>query len=154
MRFIAPALAAIALLFASAAYADPPDADTLAVELGRWEVMLGEIYEVTPQIHGSVEIGFQDGNPAHMGQRLRDAVWQFNMTRDRMCFFGVQPSLSCVRAYTPVWLRGAPDHPDLAELQRRSNSFGAVVTRYWDAICERARTGRPEDQRLQVCPME
>ena len=155
MHPFAPALAVFALIsLAPTARADTPDAGTLAIEMGRWEVMLSEIFQVTPQLHGSAETPFQDANPEHMNERLRDAVWQFNQTRDRLCFFGVEPGLSCAPAFAPDWLVAAPDQPDLAELQRRSDAFSDVMIPYWDAICERVRKGRPEAERLEVCPME
>lgn len=132
--------------------AEPPDPFDLHIEIGRYGVMLSQVESLTREREPAAEADVTD--PALLARRLREDVWDYNLTRSRLCAKGLFAEATCGPAYAPVWL--ADDAaPTLPELQARSTAVGEEVMRLWNAVCEDARTREAdEDARRYVCAIE
>ncbi|MGE3143540.1 MAG: hypothetical protein AB7L65_09480, partial [Hyphomonadaceae bacterium] len=149
-------ICAAALAFAAAAAAaETPDPFNLSIEIGRWGVMQGQIDAVAPPGQPALE---EEGapSPAALARRLRETVWELNLQRSRLCAEGRFTEIACAPAFSPPWLREAPDRSvSLSALQRRSEAVGRALMPLWGAACAdaRAEVEDEEEQRL-ICAIE
>lgn len=126
----------------------------LQIEVGRYGVMLGQVGDLTVARPG---IGEPDpAQTREIARALRETTWQYNLERSRLCAKGLFTEVSCGPAYEPVWIsEPVATEPTLAELQTRSTALGAEVMRFWNAVCDDARTREPDEQaRMLVCAIE
>lgn len=154
--FLALALAACGQQGAEKAPEAPQPVDpwALQIEVGRYDVMLSHVDNLTSERPGPNEL--QSDDPRVIARQLREVVWRYNSERSSLCGRGLFTDVACGPPYSPVWLN-EPDTvtPTLDDLQTRSTELGAVVTRFWDAVCADARTRTTnEDERQYVCAIE
>lgn len=129
-----------------------PDPATLNIEIGRYGAMLYQIDELTSERPGA---GAELSEQRDFARRLRENVWRLNLERSDLCAKGLFTEVACVPAYEPVWIsEPATAEPTLEELQTRSDALGDEVMRFWDAVCEDARSRATEADRATVCGME
>jgi hypothetical protein len=90
--------------------------------------------------------------------RSRDVEYRdrYNIERSQSCAKGLFTEITCTPAYEPVWIAEPQNaEPTLEEIQTRSDAVGVEVQRFWDAVCEDARTrATTDDERQLACPME
>jgi hypothetical protein len=154
---LALALAACGQGAQAPAPAQAPEAEdplNIQIEVGRYGVMLGHVADLTAD-----RPGVGEADPAQsreIARALRETVWRYNLERSRLCARGLFSDVACGPAYEPVWIaEPANAEPALTELQARSDALGGEVMRFWDAVCEDARTREPdEDARRMVCAIE
>lgn len=129
-----------------------PDPATLNIEIGRYSAMLYQIDELTAERPGSAS---EESEQRDFARRLRENVWRLNLERSQLCAKGLFADITCAGAYEPVWIsEPATAEPTLEELQTRSDALGDEVMRFWDAVCEDARSRASEEDRATVCGME
>ncbi|MGE0740543.1 MAG: hypothetical protein AB7O98_04310 [Hyphomonadaceae bacterium] len=131
-----------------------PDAFSLNIEIGRYGVMLGHVGDLSAQRPGAAEGDVE--SPRELARRLRETVWEYNLTRSQLCGKNLFAEITCGPAYEPVWIaEPSTTEPTLAEIQSRSEDVGAEVMRLWNAVCDDART-RVADalDRSLVCAIE
>lgn len=136
------------------AQASAPNPADLNIEIGRYGVMLDQVNTLTRDRPGSAEN--DPTQPRELGRALREAVWQYNGERSRLCAKGLFTEIACGPAYEPVWISEPSDvEPTLQEIQSRSDALGEEVMRFWNTVCEDAAS-RVEDrqERAQVCAIE
>ncbi len=133
---------------------EAPDPFTLNIEIGRYGVMLSHVHALTGDRPGSAEPEVTD--PRELARSLRETAWEYNIERSRLCARGLFMEVSCGAAFEPVWIsEPASAEPTLEELQSRSNALGEEVMRFWDVVCEDARTREPDEQaKMYVCAIE
>lgn len=126
----------------------------LSIEIGRYGVMLDQTENLSADRPGAVETGPDE--PGAMARALRETVWQYNLGRSRLCGRGLFTDVACGPVYEPVWLsEPAEATVTLEELKSRSDAVGAEVMRFWNAVCEDARTRTEDEQeRMYVCAIE
>jgi hypothetical protein len=131
-----------------------PDPATLNIEIGRYGAMLGQVTGHTEARPGSAEPEATDARD--LARRLRETVWRYNIERSQSCAKGLFTEITCTPAYEPVWIAEPQNaEPTLEEIQTRSDAVGVEVQRFWDAVCEDARTrATTDDERQLACPME
>ncbi|MBC7768501.1 MAG: hypothetical protein H7124_06920 [Phycisphaerales bacterium] len=131
-----------------------PDPFNLNIEVGRYGVMLDQIENLTEETPNAAEAEVTD--PKDLARRLRETVWAYNIERSALCGRGLYTAVTCGPSYQPVWIAEAPDSaPSLEELQTRSNALGEEVMRFWNAVCEEARTAETDEEaRMYVCAIE
>ena len=130
------------------------DPSGLQIEIGRYGAMLGQVRGLTAERPGSAEL--DPTAPREIARALRETVWEFNVDRSQLCAKGLFAEVACGPAYEPVWIsEPASAEPTLEDLQIRSTALGEEVMRFWDAVCEDART-RVEDaqEKMYVCAIE
>lgn len=126
----------------------------LQVAIGRYDVMLGQVNSLTADRPGAGPV--DDNHPRELARELRETVWQYNITRSRLCARGLFTEVACGPAYEPVWIAEPADAaPTMEEIQVRADAVGVETQRLWTAVCEDARTRETDEQeRALVCPME
>src|SRR5690606_39209697 len=135
----------------------PPDAIEpfdLSIEIGRYGVMLDQAASLTAERPGAIEIAPDE--PVAMARALRETVWEYNLTRSRLCGRGLFRDVACGPALAPVWI-SEPEGvaPTLEDLRSRADAVGAEVMSFWNAVCEDARTRVADEQeRMYVCAIE
>lgn len=153
---LAVALAACGQAGQSAGTQEPqaPDPFTLNIEIGRYDVMLSQIDNLTRERPGAAETEVTD--PRDLARRLREVVWDYNLKRSSLCARGLFTEVSCGPVLEPVWMAEPADAaPSLEELQRRANGVGDEVMRFWNTVCEDVRTRETDaEARAFVCAME
>lgn len=126
---------------------------TLQIDIGRTEAMISNVRAVTEEMPAVT-----DPDPTtlrEMARALREAVWEYNLERSRLCGRGLYTQVSCGNAYAPVWIGEAADsEPTLQILNERNEGLRAEVSRFEEAICNDARARVPENERMAICPME
>lgn len=126
---------------------------TLQIDIGRTGAMISNVRAITEEMPAA-----QENDPTalrEMARALREAVWQYNLERSRLCGNGLYTTVSCGAAYQPVWIGETPDsEPTLEILNERNEGLRAEVSRFEEAICNDARSKVPENERMSVCPME
>ncbi|MEQ1707377.1 MAG: hypothetical protein ABL864_03495 [Terricaulis sp.] len=130
------------------------DPSGLQIEVGRYGAMLGQVRDLTRERPGAAEL--DPATPREIARALRETVWEFNVDRSRICAKGLFAEIACGPAYEPVWIsEPASAEPTLEDLQIRSTALGEEVMRFWDAVCQDART-RVEDaqEKMYVCAIE
>jgi hypothetical protein len=130
------------------------EASTLQIDIGRYSYMLDQTRELTAERTGSAEL--DPTAPKELARALRETVWEYNLERSQLCARGLFTAVACGPALEPVWMsEPATAEPSLQDLQIRAQSVGDEVMRFWDAVCEDART-RTEDEeaRRLVCAIE
>jgi hypothetical protein len=131
---------------------EAPDPFDLNIEIGRYGVMLSHVQQLTRERPGSVEVEVTD--PGDLARRLRETVWEYNLERSQLCARGLFTDVACGAPYDPVWISETAT-PTLDELQSRSTSLGEEVMRFWDAVCDDARSRvEDEQERMYVCAIE
>lgn len=132
---------------------DPADPYNLNIEIGRYGAMLSQVHDHTFQRPG---VGTPEPTePAELARALRETVWEYNLESSRLCAKGLFRDVACGPAYEPSWISepiGAA--PSFEDLQARSQAVGEQVMPLWSAVCESARLGVPEEERMAICPME
>jgi hypothetical protein len=126
----------------------------LSIEIGRYGVMLDQTANLTAERPGAIETAPDE--PVAMARALRETVWQYNLTRSRLCGRGLFTDVACGPVYEPVWI-SEPETaaPTLEDLKARADAVGAEVMRFWNAVCEDARTRVTDEQeRMYVCAIE
>jgi hypothetical protein len=139
---------------APAAESQAPDPADLHIEIGRYGVMLNQVHDLTFERPGAAEA--DPVQPRELGRALREAVWEYNLERSRLCGKGLFTDVACGPAYEPVWISEPSNvEPTLVEVQSRSQALGEEVMRFWSAVCDDARS-RVQDQqeRMTVCAIE
>lgn len=131
-----------------------PDPFEMNIEIGRYGVMLSQIHSLTGDRPGAAEAEVTE--PRDLARRLRETVWEYNLERSSLCRRGLFTELACAPAYQPVWIGETADAaPTLEELQTRSRAVGDEVQRFWNAVCEDARSRETnEEARGYVCAIE
>lgn len=133
---------------------EQPDPFSLNIEIGRYGVMLSHVQQLTRERPGATEAEVTD--PRDLARRLRETAWEYNLERSRLCSRGLFTEVACGPAYEPVWMsETATATPTLEEIQSRSASLGEEIGRFWNAVCDDARS-RVEDEQEQmyVCAIE
>ena len=129
-----------------------PDPFALHIEIGRHSAMLSQVSDFSRERPGAGEPEVTD--PRELARGLREAVWEYNLARSRLCAKGLFAELACGPAYEPVWIAEPPSaEPTLEEIQSRSTALGEEVQRLWSAVCSDAAS-RSGEERMHVCPME
>jgi hypothetical protein len=129
-----------------------PDPFELNIEIGRYGVMLGHVRDLTRERPGSAVAEVTD--PGDLARRLRETVWEYNIERSQLCARGLFTEVSCGPPYDPVWISETAA-PTLEELQSRSAALGEEVMRFWDTVCDDARSRvEDEQERMYVCAIE
>jgi hypothetical protein len=123
-------------------------------EIHRYDVMLGQVESLTADRPGAGHI--DSAEPAALARSVREQVWQYNLTRSRLCSRGLFIDVSCGPPYQPVWIAEPADAvPSVEEVQTRATAFGVEARRLWDAVCADARTRETDEaDRELVCMME
>lgn len=137
-----------------AAESSAPDPADLNIEIGRFGVMLGQVRSLTEERPGAAEN--DPTQPRELSRALREAVWEYNIERSRLCAKGLFAEVACGPPYEPVWIsEPANVEPSLEQIQARSAALGEEVVRFWDAVCEDAASRiEDRDERMQVCAIE
>jgi len=132
----------------------PADPFELNIEIGRYGVMLSQIHSLTGDRPGTSEPQVTD--PRDLARRLRETVWEYNLERSSLCARGLHADVTCGPAFMPVWIGETADTtPTPEEIQTRSRAVGEEVMRFWNAVCEDARTRETDEQAKQyVCAIE
>lgn len=132
----------------------PADPFELNIEIGRYGVMLSQIHSLTGDRPGTAEPQVTD--PRDLARRLRETVWEYNLERSSLCARGLHADVACGPAFMPVWIGETADTtPTPEEIQTRSRAVGEEVMRFWNAVCEDARTRETDEQAKQyVCAIE
>lgn len=126
----------------------------LHIEIGRYGAMLGQVANLTGELPSPAET--DPAAPQSLARELRETVWEYNLTRSRLCARGLYPESSCGLAYEPTWIADpATAEPSLEELKARADAVGAEVTPFWNTVCDdiRARTADAQ-ARAYVCAIE
>ncbi len=133
---------------------EPPDAFDLNIEIGRYGVMLSQVHSLSADRPGTAETEVTD--PKDLARRLREVVWEYNLERSALCARGLFTEVACGPAFQPVWIgEGADAAPTIEDVAARSRAVGEEVMRFWNAVCEDARTRAASDEERQyVCAME
>jgi hypothetical protein len=122
------------------------------IEIGRYGVMLNQVNSLTEAAEAATEPDVTD--LANMSRELRESVWEYNLTRSRLCTKGAFVETTCGAPYEPVWIADTAA-PTLEELKTRADAVGAEVMGLWNTICEDARTRETDEQaRMYVCAIE
>ncbi len=123
-------------------------------EIHRYDVMLGQVESLTADRPGAGPV--DSSEPADLARSLREQVWQYNLTRSRLCARGLFTDVSCGPPYQPVWIAEPADAvPSIEEVQTRATALGAETQRLWTAVCDDARTRETDAaERDLVCMME
>lgn len=131
-----------------------PDPFDLNIEIGRYGVMLSHVHNLTFERPGAAEA--EPTDPHQLARSLRETVWEYNLERSRLCAKGLFTDVACGPAYEPVWIsEAATAAPTLEEIQSRSTALGEEVMRFWNAVCEDARTRETDEQaKMYVCAIE
>ena len=131
-----------------------PDPFDLSIEIGRYGVMLSQIHSLSADRPGAAEAEVTD--PRDLARRLRETVWEYNLERSSLCARGLFTEVACGPAYQPVWIGEPTDSaPSVEEIQTRSSAVGEEVMRFWNAVCEDARSRETDEQARQyVCAIE
>lgn len=131
------------------------DPFVMQIEIGRYDVMLQQARALTEERPGAGAEA-DPSEPAALARALRHVVWQFNLDRSRLCERGLFTDVACAPAYEPVWIsEPASVAPTLEEIRSRSAAVGEEVTRFWDAVCEDARSRETnEEERRHLCAIE
>ena len=160
MRLILSMVIAAALIGACRREPAPPpppvasEASALQIDIDRYSYMLDQTRELTAERTGSADPDLTA--PTELARALRETVWEYNLERSQLCARGLFVDVACGPALEPVWMsEPATAEPSLEDLQLRAEGVGAEVMRFWDAVCEDART-RTEDEeaRRLVCAIE
>lgn len=133
---------------------EAPDPFDLSIEIGRYGVMLSQVHSLTGDQPGSTETEVTE--PRDLARRLRETVWEYNLERSSLCARGLYTAVSCAPSYQPVWIGEAADTaPTVEELAVRSRAVGEEVMRFWNTVCEDARTRETDEQaKMYVCAIE
>lgn len=133
---------------------EAPDPFTLNIEIGRYGVMLSHVHALTGDRPGAAEAEVTD--PRELARSLRETAWEYNIERSRLCARGLFTEVACGPAFEPVWIsEPATAEPTLDELQARSRALGDEVMRFWNVVCEDARTRETDEQaKMYVCAIE
>lgn len=147
-------LALIAAASAPAAAQTTAEEHNLMIEIGRWEVMLGQIdaYAGAPE-----EAGAETSDAGRsMARSLRETVWALNLRRSRLCAAQRFTEVTCTPAYAPSWLSESPSRRVTTyTLEQRSAAVGRALMPLWGAVCEDARANTAdEEERMYVCAIE
>jgi hypothetical protein len=142
-----------------ASKSDPPkDQETADLEpridIDRYGVMIDQVNDLAEEMESAVEDPKVDTRP--LARRLREVVWQLNLSRSQLCARGLDKEVSCGSAYAPPWLTEPDDAaPTMSEILRRSEELGSKVMPYWTFVCDdvRAHT-EDEDEKRFVCGIE
>ena len=136
------------------AHAEPATPEDLQIQIGRYGVMLDQVHSLTAERPGANEQAPTETQA--MARALRERVWQYNQERSSLCGRGLFTDVACGPAFEPVWISEAADAtPSFEELRTRSDAVGNEVQRFWDAVCEDARTRETNQQdKMYVCAME
>lgn len=135
------------------AEAEPLNAFDLHIEIGRYGVMVNQVSSLTGE-RDSAAPEADVTAPTEMSRQLRETVWEYNLTRSRLCAKGLFAELACGEVYEPVWIADTAA-PTLPELKVRADAVGGEVMRFWNAVCEDARARESNEQdRIYVCAIE
>jgi hypothetical protein len=131
-----------------------PDPFELSIEIGRYGVMLSQVHSLSADRPGAADAEVTD--PRDLARRLRETVWEYNLERSSLCARGLFAEVACGPAYQPVWIGEAADSaPSVEELAVRSRAVGEEVMRFWNVVCEDARSRETDEEARQyVCAME
>lgn len=134
--------------------AAPPDPFDLNIEIGRYGVMLSQVHSLSADRPGAAEADVTE--PRELARRLREVVWEYNLERSSLCARGLFAEVACGPAFQPVWIgEGADSTPTIEEIAARNRAVGEEVQRFWNAVCEDARTRAATDEERQyVCAIE
>jgi hypothetical protein len=126
----------------------------LNIEIGRYGVMLSHVQQLTRDRPGVSEVEVTD--PRDLARRLRETAWEYNLERSQLCARGLFAEVACGPTYDPVWLsESATVTPTLEEIRSRTDALGDEVTRFWNAVCDDARSRiEDEQERMYVCALE
>jgi hypothetical protein len=132
----------------------PRTPEDMQIQIGRYGVMLDQVHSLTAERPGANEQAPTE--PMAMARALRETVWQYNVERSQLCGRGLFTEIACGPSYQPVWISEAADAaPSFEELQNRSAAVGGEVMRFWNAVCEDARTRETNQQdKMYVCAIE
>lgn len=133
---------------------DAPNANNLQIDIGRYGHMLDQVHELTAERPGAAEA--DPAAPKELARALREAVWQYNLERSRLCAKGLFADVACGPAYEPVWIsEPATAEPTLEDIQLRATALGEEVMGLSNAVCADARSREPdEEQRRFICATE
>ncbi|GIK49664.1 MAG: hypothetical protein KJZ75_13630 [Hyphomonadaceae bacterium] len=139
---------------AKAPDSEAPDPFDLNIEIGRYGVMLSQIGDLTRERPGAAEAEVTD--PRDLARRLRETVWEYNLARSNLCARGLFAEVACGPSLQPVWMgEPAETAPSLEDLQARARGVGREVMRFWNAVCEDARSREAnEEEHRYVCAIE
>jgi hypothetical protein len=131
-----------------------PDPFELSIEIGRYGVMLSQVHSLSADRPGAADAEVTD--PRDLARRLRETVWEYNLERSSLCARGLFAEVACGPAYQPVWIGEAADSaPSVEELAVRSRAVGEEEMRFWNVVCEDARSRETDEEARQyVCAME
>lgn len=121
------------------AYAGASDIDvsSLAIDIGRWDVMLDQVGERMPS--ASSEGEDSTASPEKLAHQLVSQVWAYNLIRAQACTEGVAIATSCGPGWVPGWAaKPKAKAPSLAVISRRSDEIGEHIGALWDAVCNEA----------------
>lgn len=126
----------------------------LNIEIGRYGVMLSHVQQLTRDRPGVAEVEVTD--PRDLARRLRETAWEYNLERSQLCARGLFTDVACGPAYEPVWLsESAAVTPTIEEIRSRADSLGEEVMRFWNAVCDDARSRvEDEEERRYICALE
>jgi nitrous oxide reductase accessory protein NosL len=158
--FIALVMAALVACGRQEQAAPAPEAQQiqpfdLHIEIGRYGYMLSQVHRIANP-DGEEIASESPEEPRALARALRETAWEYNLERSRLCARAYLAEASCGPSYNPVWLADPADAAvSLEDLQARANALGEVVTPFWNAVCEDARSKitDEEEQRL-VCAIE
>lgn len=134
--------------------AEAIDPFNLHIEIGRYGAMMGQVRDHTAETpNAAPEEDVAD--PIVLARRLRETAWEYNMLASQLCSRGLFAEQTCGPAFNPVWLADPADASvSLEEIETRKEALGDQVLPLWNAVCEQARQGVPEEEQMMVCPME
>lgn len=126
----------------------------LHIEIGRYGVMLDQVADIGDRTSAADAADPED--PRALARALREAAWDYNLKRSRLCAANFMPEVSCGPAYNPVWLADPADaEVSLEALQGRAQELGERVMPLWNAVCDHARAQvTDEDEQRLVCAIE
>jgi len=132
----------------------PRTPEDLQIQIGRYGVMLDQVHSLTADRPGANEQSPTELTA--MARALREDVWRYNVERSELCGRGLFTDVACGPSFLPVWISEPVDAaPTFEELQTRSAAVGEEVMRFWNAVCEDARTRETNQQdKMYVCAME
>ena len=141
----------LTILVAGPAGAAPPGSDVsaVAIDVGRWDVMLDQVGERMPSTSSEHEESMASNEK--LGHQLVSQVWAYNLVRAKACTEGIAIATSCGPGWVPGW--AAKPRAKVASLDvinRRSEEVGEHIGALWDAVCNEAAANGTSPQ----CQME
>ena len=156
MKQIVMAMGMMALVACADTDKTPPETDApvqdidpfaLAIETGRWEVMIDNGLRA----HHMFQSPQDESEAARSDRSLKAGARRLLDLRDQLCGAGVVDRDSCDGLALPAWVTAySGEMPDLAELQRRSDWLGEALGPFEAAACSQV----PEAERMSWCGVE